>query len=114
MPQLANTGLVIEMRPRKGGSVKVKDPATGKKVRKRFPSDTGQGDFVKASATFGASARLNGAGLPDSPYTLDDPESIVAMMEERAKRLMGGTQGSVMDPDDPDYEYAVAANRDDY
>ena len=34
--------------------------------------------------------------------------------EDITKRLAMGTQGSVMDPDDLDYEYAVAANRDDY
>lgn len=110
IPQLGNTGLVIEMRPGKGGSTK--DKKTGLPVR--TPSDTGEGDFIKASAPFRTSARLDGAGLAQSPYTLDDPESILAMMEERTKRLMGGTQGSVMDPDDPDYEYAVAANKDDY
>ena len=98
IPQLGDTGLVIEMRPGKSGSKKRIDPETGEKVRVRTPSDTGEGDFIKASAPFRTSARLDGAGLAQSPYTLDDPESILAMMEERAKRL----NQSQEDPAEPE------------
>ena len=87
IPQLGNTGLVIEMRPGKSGSKKTIDPETGERVPVRTPSDTGEGDFIKASAPFRTSARLDGAGLAPSDYTLDDPASILAMMEERARRL---------------------------
>ena len=87
IPQLGNTGLVIEMRPGKSGSKKTIDPETGERVPVRTPSDTGEGDFIKASAPLRTSARLDGSGLAQSPYTLDDPQSILDMMEERGKRL---------------------------
>ena len=100
IPQLGNTGLVIEMRPGKSGSKKRIDPETGEKVRVRTPSDTGEGDFIKASAPFRTSARLDGAGLAQSPYTLDDPESIAAMMEERERNL--NKQQPQEDPAEPE------------
>jgi hypothetical protein len=102
VPQLGNTGLVIEMRPGKSGSKKVIDPETGEKVRERTPSDTGQGSFIKASAPLRTSARLDGAGLAQSPYTLDDPESILAMMEERERRL--NKQQPQEEPEQPQVE----------
>jgi len=83
VPQLANVGLVIEMRPGKAGSKK--DKKTGIPIR--TPSATGEGDFIKASAPFRTSARLDAKKLAPSDYTLDDPASILAMMEERARRL---------------------------
>ena len=102
IPQLGDTGLVIEMRPGKSGSKKRIDPETGEKVRVRTPSDTGEGDFIKASAPFRTSARLDGGGLAQSPYTLDDPLSILAMMEERdGKSNKQRPQEVPSEPEDP-------------
>jgi len=98
VPQLANVGLVVELRPGKGGTVKNKK--TGR--YKKFPSDTGQGHFFKASAPLRISARLDGKSLAESPYTLDDPDSIVEMMIERERRL--NKQQPQEEPEQPQVE----------
>jgi len=98
VPQLANVGLVVELRPGKGGTPK--DEETG--GYKKFPSDTGQGHFFKASAPLRISARLDGKSLAESPYTLDDPDSIVEMMIERERRL--NKQQPQEEPEQPQVE----------
>jgi hypothetical protein len=94
----------IELRPGKSGSKKVKGEyetgddgeflytytKAGKKskikVKKTTPSDTGDGStFIKASGPLRAQARLQADG--NSPFTLDDPDSIRAMMDLRSERL---------------------------
>ena len=55
-------------------------------MKKTTPSDTGDGStFIKASGPLRAQARLQADG--NSPFTLDDPDSIRAMMDLRSERL---------------------------
>jgi hypothetical protein len=103
VPQLEGE-VDIELRPGKSGAVKVKgEYETGDdgeflynytksgekkkiKVKKTTPSDTGDGStFIKASGPLRAQARLQADG--NSPFTLDDPDSIRAMMDLRSERL---------------------------
>ena len=70
----------VEMRPRASGKAKAKD-AEGNTIYKYVPSAVGGDENVlHQGGTYSVVARFISKDLAPSPYTLDDPQSVEAML----------------------------------
>ena len=68
------------MRPRASGKAKAKD-AEGNTIYKYVPSAVGGDENVlHQGGTYSVVARFISKDLAPSPYTLDDPQSVEAML----------------------------------